>query len=206
MPRRPVNSDVRGLLMPVCRIPDDKLRKCADEALKAHGTAYIFEKRAATVRTRLLILSFLGIAGPASVGAIISTYSLDNETTKIVIGGAGVIAIAQLLFSIWALVSKWDSNLASYIESKSSNYNLSSRFDNLAKDTTLAQHEFDTEFKILEKEAELRRALDHQFDITDKEKRMGMRYGLRQFQRPCAQCNTVPTNMKPTSCGVCGDF
>ena len=187
-------------------ISPDKLRRCADEALKAHGTAYIFEKRAARVRKWLLILSFLGIAGPASVGAIISTYSLDNDTTKIVIWVAGVIALAQLLLSIWSLVSKWDSNFSYYIESKSSNYNLSSQYQNLAKDTSISLEEFDTELKILNREAELRKVLDNQYDIDEKEKRMGMRYGLRQFQRKCAQCDIVPTNMKPSSCGICGDF
>lgn len=187
-------------------ISHDKLRKCADEALKAHGTAYIFEKRAASVRNWLRILSFFGIAGPASVGAIISTYSLDNGTTKIVIWVAGTIAIAQLLLSIWSLASKWDSNSAYYIESKSSNYNLSSQYQNLAKNTSISPEEFNTELKVLDREAELRKALDNQHDITEKEKRKGMRYGLRQFQRNCAQCNIVPTNMKPSSCGVCGDY
>ena len=189
-----------------CPIQPEKLRICADKALKAHGTAYIFEKRAAELRRKLLVLSFFGIAGPASVGAIIGTYNLDSQTTQIVIWVSGAIAIIQLLVSIWSLVSKWDSNLASYIESKVSNYSLSSRFENLAKEATISQSEFDIEFKVLEKEAELRRSLDLQFDVTNKEKQMGMRYGLRQFQRPCAGCNKVPTDMKPTSCGVCGDF
>ncbi len=187
-------------------IQPEKLRQCADEALKAHGTAYIFEKRAAKLRRKLFALSFFGIAGPASVGAIIGTYNLDSDTTKIVIGIAGAIAIAQLLFSIWSLVSRWDNNLASYIESKATNYNLSSRFENLSKDASIGQAEYDSEFRVLEKEAELRKSLDHQFDVTDEEKRMGMRYGLRQFQRQCAGCNKVPTDMKATSCGVCGDF
>lgn len=192
--------------MTACRIQPEKLRQCADEALRAHGTAYIFEKRAAKLRRKLFFLSFFGVAGPASVGAIIGTYNLDSDTTKIVIGIAGAIAIVQLLYSIWSLVSRWDNNLAGYIESKATNYNLSSRFENLSKDASLGQAEFDSEFRVLEKEAEIRKSLDHQFDVTDKEKRMGMRYGLRQFQRPCASCNKVPTDMKQTSCGVCGDF
>ena len=187
-------------------IHPDKLRKCGDEALKAHGTAYIFEKRATVLRRKLLFLSFFGVAGPASVGAIIGAYNLDSKTIQIVIWISGAIAFVQLLFSIWSLVSKWDSSLANYIESKISNYSLSSRYENLMKDANISQSEFDIEFKVLERESELRRSLDLHFDVINTEKQMGMRYGLRQFQRPCASCAQVPTDMKATSCGVCGNF
>ncbi|MEY4720197.1 MAG: hypothetical protein RL563_2815, partial [Pseudomonadota bacterium] len=57
--------------------------RCSDEALKAHGAAYIFEKRTASVRTKLLILTFFGLAGPWSVGALISTYQLATDTAQI---------------------------------------------------------------------------------------------------------------------------
>lgn len=187
-------------------IPPDKLRRCANEALKSHGTAYIFEKRAAKIRLKIMVLSFLGIAGPASVGAIISTYSLDDDTTKIVLFVAGTIAIVQLLLSVWSLVSGWNDKLAYYLESKSSNYNLSSQYQKLSHNSSISKQGFNSELKILDREAELRAALDNNHDISDKEKRMGMRYGLRKYQRPCAGCNKVPTDMKSTSCGVCGNI
>ena len=187
-------------------IPPDKLRRCADEALKAHGTAYIFEKRAAKIRLRIMVLSFLGIAGPASVGAIISTYSLDYKTTKWVLLIAGTIAIVQLLLSVWSLVSCWNDKLAYYLESKSSNYNLSSQYQKLFQNASISNLGFDSELSVLDREAEIRAALDNNHDVSDKEKRMGMRYGLRRYQRPCASCNEVPTDMKSTKCGVCGNI
>lgn len=190
----------------MANITPDKLRRCADEALKAHGTAYIFEKRAASIRLKIMILSFLGIAGPASVGAIIGTYSLDDNTTKLVLFIAGTIAIIQLLFSIWSLVSGWNDKLAYYLESKSSNYNLSSQYQKLSQNTSISKQGFDSELNVLDREAELRAALDNSHDVADKEKRMGMRYGLRKFQRSCAGCNEIPTSMKSTQCGVCGNI
>ncbi len=119
---------------------------------------------------------------------------------------AGTIAIIQLLLSIWSLVSSWNEKLSYYLESKSSNYNLSSQYQKLAKNTSISEDEFDSELRVLERESELRAALDNKNDVTDKEKRMGMRYALRHFQRPCASCNIVPTDMKSTSCGVCGNI
>ncbi len=188
------------------RIPNEKRRLCADAALKCHGTAYILEKRASTIRRKITVLSFLGIAGPASVGAIIGKYSLSAENLRLVLGIAGTIAIIQLLLSIWSLVSGWNQKLAYYLESKSANYRLSGQYEKLINTTTLSGHDFEVEFQTLEREAELRANLDNQHDITDKEKRMGMRYGLRQYQRPCAGCHKIPTTMKPTNCGICGNF
>jgi len=185
-------------------ISADKLRRCSDEALKAYGTAYIFEKRASKLRQNLLFLSFFGIASPVSVGAIISTYSLDSATTEKILFIAGSIAIIQLLLTLWSFVSNWNNKLTYSIESKASNYSLSLQFINLSYNTSISAKRFDVELKILDKETELRTSLDNQVDITEKEKRMGMRYGLRKFQRACVGCNIVPIDMKLTSCGVCG--
>ena len=187
-------------------IANEKRGICADSALKCHGTAYIFEKRAARIRRKVIILSFLGIAGPASVGAIIGTYNLDFKNIQLLLLIAGTIAIIQLIFSIWSLVSGWDRNLSYYIESKAANYRLASQYDRLSKTTTLSQNDFEVEFQALDREADIRANLDNQYDITDKEKRMGMRYGLRQYQRSCAGCNQIPTTMKATDCGICGQF
>lgn len=187
-------------------ISDEKRRSCADASLLCHGTAYIFEKRAKKIRKQIYTLSFLGIAGPASVGAIVGTFKLSTHNVEYVLLVAGVIAIIQLLFSIWSLVSKWNDNFSYYLESKAANYRLSKRYDDLCKTTAIAEHDFDVQFGELEKEAELRATLDNQHDIEDKEKRMGMRYGLRQYQRQCSGCGEVPKSMKATNCEICGNF
>jgi len=188
------------------QIPNDYRRACADAALKCHGTAYIFEKRAFAIRWKISLLTFLRIACPVSVGVIIGTYNLDSANIRLVLVIAGTIALFQVLLSIWALVSKWDQKLSYYLESKSANYKLSGKYDKLSKSTVLSKHDFEIEFKVLEREAEMRADLDNQHDVTDEEKRMGMRYGLRQYQRPCAGCQIIPTAMKASECGVCGNF
>ena len=187
-------------------IPSDKLRRCSDEAFTTYGTAYIFEKRAANIRFKLLMLNFLGIAVPISVGTIIGTYDLDSVAINIVLVVSGTIAFIQLLLSVWSLVSGWNNKLADYLESKASNYNLSSLYQKLFGNSSISEQDFDTELRVLDRESELRSSLDNKFDVSEKEKRMGMRYSLRKFQRPCANCQLVPVDMKSTSCGVCGDI
>lgn len=188
------------------QISTEKRRICADSALYSHGTAYIFERRAAKIRTKIYILTFLGIAGPASVGAIIGTYGLDAGYIKILLSIAGFIAIIQFIFSIWSVVSGWDRNLSYCLESKAANYRLASQFEILCRTDSLSPSEFDIEFQLLCREEEFRKNQDNQHDIREDEKRMGMRYGLRQYQRSCAGCKQVPNSMNSTECGICGNF
>lgn len=186
-------------------ITSEKRRKCNDNALDCFGTAYIFEKRAAAIRIKILFLTFLGIAAPAVVGAIIGTFQVSPQNINYVLTVAGIIGILQLIFSIWALVAGWSDRLSYYLESKSHNYRLAIEYSELAGTTALTGTAFDLKLEVLETEVKHRNDLDHRHDITDAEKKIGMRAGLRQYQRACAACNSVPTSMKPTAeCGVCG--
>lgn len=185
-------------------IPSETRRRCNDNALHCFGTAYMFEKHAKSIRRKITFLTFLGIAAPATVGAFIGTFNLSPNVTKFVLVLAGLISILQLIFSIWALASGWNDHLSYYLESKSANYRLADEYTQLANIISISQTEFDTKLQVLETEGKLRNDLDNRHDITDKEKRMGMRAGLRQYRRLCAGCSTMPSSMKPTNCGVCG--
>jgi len=186
-------------------IPDDKRRKCNDNALDCFGTAYIFGKRAASIRIRITLLTFLGIAAPAAVGAIICTFQLMPQNMKYVLVIAGAIGIIQLIFSIWALVAGWNDNLSYYLESKSHNFRLADQYSDLAKTTSVSLNEFILRYEVLEAESRHRNDLDNRHDLSDKEHRLGMRAGLRQYQRPCSACGDVPTTLKTKKeCGVCG--
>lgn len=187
-------------------IPDELLRRCADEALKCYGTAYIFEKRAAQLKTKSGWLNFFGIAGPAMLGATIATYNLDNSIEEAIKIAAGTIGILQFGFTIWSMTEGWSEKVSAYTESKTNNYSISKRLNQLEHNTTASRAEFESELAVIEKEIEIRNGIDAKHDITDEEKRMGMKYGLRKYQRPCAGCSIVPIEMKPTDCGVCGKF
>lgn len=187
-------------------IPNELLRRCADEALKCYGTAYIFEKRASNLKTKSSYLNFLGIAGPAMLGATIATYNFDSSIEEVIKIVAGTIGVLQFGCTIWSMTEGWSEKISDYTESKTNNYSISKRLKQLECNTTASIFEFESELAVIEKEIEIRNGIDAKHDVTDEEKRMGMRYGLRKYQRPCAGCNIVPTEMKPTDCGVCGKF
>jgi mobilome CxxCx(11)CxxC protein len=64
-------------------------------------------------------LSFAGIAGPASLGAVAALVGIQSPLLPVAITVAGIIALLQLVMSIWSLVAGWDNSLAYAIESKS---------------------------------------------------------------------------------------
>ena len=185
-------------------IPSDARRQCNDAALMCYGTAYIFENRAKSIRRKIHFLSFLGIAVPASVGAIVGSFTLKPEIFSIILFFAAILGLIQLIFSIWSLVAEWNNRLSYYLESKSSNYRLADLYEKLANITTLSDQDFSTKLGVLDVESQLRADLDNRHDVTDKEKRIGMRAGLRKYQRGCVGCGKIPTDMKPNECGVCG--
>jgi len=189
-------------------ISQDKRRESNDSALSHFGVAYIFEKRAKSLRKHIQVLTFLGIAVPASVGAIVlkGPLSLSQSQQQIIFGIAGLLAFLQFIITIWSVVTKWNDNLAFYLESKSSNYRLASEYKRLANSTGWSPEEFEMRYQVLEAEGNIRTNQDDKIDLDEKEKRMGMRAGLREFQRPCAGCEKIPKDMKPTNCSVCGNF
>ena len=156
------------------------------------------------MRKRVAILNFLGIVTPASVGVIILAFGVSSSNLKLVLTIAGIIGITHLVLSIWALVSTWNERLSYYLESKSSNYRMAEQFAHLGSTTLLPPSEYDIKLGVLETEASLRADLDNRHDIKDKEKRNGLRAGLRQYRRPCVACGSVPTSMKSNDCGICG--
>lgn len=187
-------------------IPNSKRLDCANYALHAYGTAYIFEKRASSIQKKIKWLSFLGVAVPASVGVIVGTYALDETQIGLLLFVASLISIVQLLLSIWSLSSNWNSNLSDYLNLKNKSSSISDKYEKLGKETVLDFSFFQANLDKFDIERVLIKQLADRHSIKESEKRRGMRYALRKFQRACAGCNVVPTNMKNTKCGICGEF
>lgn len=177
--------------------------KCWDLAIHASGTAWIFERRARRLRRRLKILSFLGMVVPMAIGGIVLSFGTKPQILPGFLWVAGVLGVAQLIGSVWSQIARWEDSLAYALESVTANNRLSRRFESLGEHPPA---DLELEFRILDAENQARKDLDFRHDLTPKEKRAGLRAGLRQFQRACVSCKEVPTSMSPTSCAVCGNF
>ncbi len=187
-------------------ITPDERRNCHDAALRCFGTAYIFEQRAKPLALAQKLVAFSSLAGPISIGILVTTVGLTSRLIPLAIGVAATFSALQTIVSLWSLAAKWPDSLAYYVESKAENYHLAERFTSLGRDTALAQNKWRTEYAMLETRGEHRTNLDLRINITDEEKRMAMRAALREYERPCAGCQETPTSLHAGECHVCGNF
>ncbi len=179
---------------------------CNDSALECFGTAYIFEQRAAPLRIGIKVLTFSSLIGPLVIGALVLAVGTEGTIIIPAMIVATCLSVIQIITSLWALISKWQDNLIYYLESKAENYHFSNRFKKLANNTTYSDSKWREEYEVLEAIGVMRGQLDLRHDLTDEEKRMGMRASLRKFQRQCVGCKTIPTSMKSSNCDICGGY
>lgn len=187
-------------------LPSHKVSECTKAVINCYGTGYIFEVRARKLRWKTRWLTFLGIACPVAVGAAAGAFSMKSPATSFVIWMTALLSVPLAVLSVWSLVAKWEDSLSYFIESKTDNYRLSNEFRRLSSDPNMDEAEFNMRFSILDAQAGMRKAADERYDLIEKEKHLGMRAALRQWQFPCAGCKTVPLSLESTNCPVCGQF
>jgi mobilome CxxCx(11)CxxC protein len=182
----------------------DSLRQeCWTRAINAYGTGYLFENRARELRPYVRGLTFLGIAVPAAAGGILLAVGPTGTAIPYLLAIAAPLGVVQLIGSVWSLASRWDDSLVYFQESATDNYRLSEQYRKLGADPPSDAR---LRFEIIEASYQARCDADTKQALNEKEKRRGLRAGLKQFQRKCVACNVVPNSMRPTKCGVCGDF
>lgn len=187
------------------REPDLYRIRCWDDAVHTFGTAFVFQQRARRRRKQLQWVNYIGVAVPLIIGALVLSFGKFG-LLSVAISIAGVIGVVQVAVNLWSLVAGWIEDYSYSLGSASANDSLSVRFRELAENPPSEIQEFRTAYDKLKIEDAARRERDIEKGVTEEEKRMGMRAALRKFQRRCAGCNEVPTDMAPSSCGVCGSF
>lgn len=185
---------------------DEQRNDCWDKAIYSFGTAFIFEQRYNKARKKLRRLSFLGIAVPVLVGGIaVAFFGIDQ--TKPYLGWliilAGLLGTIQLIVTIWSLIAKWEDEAIYGAESSVGNYEISKLYADLGKNNP---NDFDSKYQLLNVRNDIRSAEDGKKEITEKEKRMGMKSALRKYQRACVNCHVVPVDLASTNCAVCGNY
>jgi len=177
-----------------------------DKAIHSFGKSYIFGERAKFYKNWIRFLTFLGIIVPVLIGAVAAAYGLESSISKLIFKIALPFTILQLIISVIALVNKWSENLSYSIEATNDYGNLSEAFKKLGKNPPEEIRDLEHQFEILETKYTSRTEQDSKYSLKDRELRKGMRSALREFQRKCIGCNTVPLSIKSSNCEVCGNF
>jgi mobilome CxxCx(11)CxxC protein len=181
----------------------DKLRSdCWDSALYAFGTASIFERRARRLGYGLKILTYVGFVVPLAVGTAVLSFNISHALVVNIAMIAGALLLVQLVLSAWSIVAGWDQARSYAIESMTDNFRLAGAYKFLAEHSPA---DLKHRFEVLAGQTASRDASDYRQDLTEKEKRAGLRAALFQYRRQCVQCGAIPVSREAiTECGVCG--
>lgn len=185
---------------------EKKRQDCWNGAFHTFGYGYIFGLKSKSLRRILKFNTFLGIIIPVLVGGMVTTYGLNFEFLKIILIVAGPLALVQLFLSVWIISYNLEDKYSFFIESSTENYNISQEFEELGKYPPERLSSLNHEIEKIEIKKKNRSVSDSKYLLSDKEKRKGMRYSLRNFKRKCAGCDIIPIDMKSSNCGICGKF
>ena len=183
----------------------DKIRRdCWDKALDSFGFSYIYSRKTQKLDLYIKWIRVLGFIIPVLLGAIVSSYYAKKEIIETAMFFATPLAIAQLVLSAMVTSLGSETKLSGYI-TKSIEYGLlNSEFQQLAN---FPDNNFETLSKKYDILVERERGLSKgNNELTDKEKRRGMRAGLRNYKRACVGCGETPLSIVSTKCEVCGNF
>lgn len=185
----------------------DKLRgNCWNNVSDTFGYQYIFDKRADKFGRRLNWLKVLGIIVPAAIGATALGYGLDNTLLKNLMNIAIPVTTVQFLVSVLAVIYKWDEELSYSFEASHAHNNLYRKYKRLAEFPPTDYIEFSRQYYLIDEEHNSRVLQDSKHNIKERERRMGMRWSLREHQKECVGCKEVPQSINSTDCDVCGKF
>ena len=184
----------------------DNIRKeCHENKFHSYGKSYVYGARVNKYERRLRIINFIGLVIPLSFGG----YSLSfgtNSINEYVVFIGGTVLLVQLIFSAFALVFKWDDELAYSLEATRDHNLLSQDFKTLGQFAKDDVAELTKQYNILNEKLKSRKEQDIKHDLSDKERIKGMRWSLREFQIKCVSCGEVPFSMNKTDCPVCGKY
>ncbi|WP_415764915.1 mobilome CxxCx(11)CxxC protein [Pseudomonas sp. ZB1P45] len=179
----------------------DFKEKCLNKELDSYGTSRVFKKRSDELFSKRNIITYLGLAVPALVGA--SVLAVGTGIYNYIVYPAGALVVAQLALSLWAIVAQWDSKYAYAVNAMQANLRICESWKRLGANPP---GNFQAAFDDLADE-DLRQAqIDLTQNIKDSEIRFGMRMSLYQYRIACVVCKVKPINMIPSKCHTCGNF
>ncbi|MFG1411444.1 mobilome CxxCx(11)CxxC protein [Xanthobacter sp. VTT E-85241] len=188
--------------------PEEIRAKSADNALHAEGTRHIFDERTRKLSILVRSRDFIGIAIPLVIGYVLSADFFDflKNYQRLAITVLALLALAQLLLTLWSLISKWDEELQYCNRASRDSYALRTAWNKLAENDA---ENLELEYKLLSKRQDDADSHDIQKGIKPAEYAAGMRTGLILFKRKCYTCDKVPTTRtapwRPKSpCMTCG--
>lgn len=185
---------------------EKKRKEVWDKSFHAFANSYLYGIRRRKIKKMQTIITFLGVIIPILGGSLILNYGSDNIYVKLGLAILSIISLIQVVLSTWSIVAGWNEANEFYTEASYWYSSISEEYESLAKTPPNKLKKLETEIKLIDNKNSYSQMQAVKYELSEKEKRRGMRYALRNFRRKCVGCGKVPTSMESTDCDICGDF
>lgn len=184
-------------------IRQEAWKQCIDN----RGAQEIFKRRAASLNYWMRTRDFLAFAIPLIVGFVATTDWIEKlgSFKGLALAALAVAGLAQVLLSLWSLITRWDEDRAKSIQLVADSSELEVQWRDIGRHDVTGLHSAYVVAKARQLVVDARLAAA---EITQPERFVGLRAGLQEIQRPCVKCNNIPATIDPPKkpqklCPVC---
>lgn len=175
----------------------------------AQGTYTVFARRSGNLRFLTDLRDYVGLLVIPTATAFVATVEISPtlaEYRKIALLALGAAAAIQALLAGWSLVRRWDDQRSYSSRAMRDSYEMKIAWEEIGKGDV---GDLKSAYELRKAQQKIIDSHDIGQDITDREKRSGMRAGLFEVQRTCIGCGKIPNSTRPPlltmkRCSVCG--
>ncbi|HLG82515.1 MAG TPA: mobilome CxxCx(11)CxxC protein [Bradyrhizobium sp.] len=187
---------------------DDIRQEAWKQFIDARGTYTIFTRRAASLKRWMQARDFSAIAIPVVV-AFVATTDFVEKLGSFKAVALAILAIAgliQVLLSGWSLIARWDEERSYSLRALRDAYDMEAKWREIAKkdvpDLVVAYEAAKTQQRAIDSH-------DIGKEISESERQIGLRAGLKEIPRACIECKKIPATIDIPKivnkrCPVCG--
>ena len=189
---------------------DDIRQEAWKQFIDARGAQTIFSRRAASLKRWMQARDFSAIAIPVVVAFVATTDFINSigQFKNIALAVLAIAGLLQVLLSFWSLIGRWDEERAYSLRAMRDAYDMEVKWREIAKGDV---NDLSATYDAAKAQQQVIDLHDIGKEITERERQIGLRSGLKEIPRPCIQCKNIPPTIDPprwvrseNRCPVCG--
>jgi mobilome CxxCx(11)CxxC protein len=190
-------------------LTQDEIRQEAwKQFIDARGVYTIFQRRAKRLKFWMQARDFSAIAIPIIVAFVATADFIEKlgQFKAVALAILAVLGVAQVLMSSWSLISRWDEERSYSLRAIRDANSMEVEWRDIAIGAVL---DFDAAYARAKAQQQIIDSHDIGKEISESERQIGLRSGLKEVPRECMECKKIPETIDPpkkvtTRCPICG--
>jgi len=169
---------------------ENDITEAMHNAVNCFAMAKVLEKRILRIECINQKIALMGTLFPAGIG--VTTLNFDKISELLNIANTPletilailiiIFILTQTLFSAYSATKKWNENLPIYVDSKNENFKNARKYYRIWKRYLEDEEKYSKQLEETNTLNDNQQKIDQTINITEKERRYGMRHALRQYK------------------------